>query len=124
MAKVLNLPHLESALQMRQLQDGIIAFDCETAACNYLDALQAAGSLTATLSEVDSHQLFRATADTKAAVVLVCGADSTSRAGSSGVEVVPEWPSSLVHQRQTVKFVPTPAQLAAALRGKGALDDW
>lgn len=122
MAKVLKTPHLEKSLQMRQLQDGIIAFDCDMAASSFLDSMQAAGNLNATLTEVDSHQLFRATADAKAAVVLVCGGDSPSRGGTEGKEVVPEWPSSLVHG--SVDFVPTSSQLAAALRGKRTMDDW
>jgi hypothetical protein len=120
MAKLLKVPHLEQALQVRHMQDGVIAFDNDMAAAQFIDALHGAGILNATLNEVNSHQLFRATADANTAVVLVCGGDSPSRDGSPS-EHSPTWPTSTV--RRSVDFVPTPAQLAAVLRGKQSMED-
>jgi hypothetical protein len=121
LAKLLKKPHLTEALQMRQMQDGVIAFDCDMAAESFLDSLHGAGNLRATLMEVDAHQLFRATADARAAVVLVCGGDSPSRGVGEDAASSVAWPSSTVHRQ--AGFVPTPAQLAAALRGK-SMEDW
>lgn len=177
MSKVLKMPHLEKALKVRKMKDGVITFDCDGAAARFLDYMHEAGSLSATLTEVDSHELFRATADVKAAVVLVCGEDSPSLASTSGEEIaepkypgdeispepvcpdetshetnseesdtendmeidmdaewpnvkpkesseeeIAEWPRSAVNRVHA--FVPTPAQLAAALRGKDSVEDW
>ena len=125
MARILKTPHLEKSLQLRRMQDGLVAFDCDMAAHSFLDALQAAGSIRATLNEVASHELFRGAADAKAVVVLVCGGDSSSRVEAvEGEESFPVWPASLVAHSRSAQFVPTPAQLAASLRGNGCMADW
>jgi hypothetical protein len=121
MAKLLKVPHLEGALKILQMQDGVIVFDNDVAAAQFLDSLHAAGVLSATLNEVNSHHLFRATADARNVVVLVCGGDSPSRARSPPADELPTWPTGSA--RRGADFVPTPAQLAAVLRGKHSMED-
>ena len=121
LARLVGDPSLAGKLKHRHMQDGIIAFADTRAAMNFRDKLQAAGSLAAALTEVDSHALFREAADAKHVVVLVGpdSAGSTVAAISKGAHLQ----DSLGGPAEDV-FVPSPAELAAALRGPSPMQDW
>eukprot|EP00892_Ulva_mutabilis_P005700 jgi/Ulvmu1/3501/UM162_0008.1 len=121
LARLVGDPSLAGKLTHRRMQDGVIAFADASAAMQFRDKLQAAGSLAAALTEVDSHALFRASADAQHVVVLVGPehADSAVAASTMGAHV----DDDLDVQRKDV-FVPSPAELAAALRGPSPTQDW
>lgn len=124
LAKVIGAPSLAGKLTHRHMQDGIIAFADVHAATRFRDELQTAGTLAAALTEVDSHSLFRASADAKHVVVLV-GSDHTDDAASELPAIArgSHLDSSGSSKEKDV-FVPTPAELAAALRGPSPTQDW
>lgn len=124
LADLIGVPSLSGKLTHRHMQDGIIAFADAHAAVCFRDELQAAGNLAAALTEVDSHQLFRASADAKHAVVLV-GPDGTADADAALPAIARGThldSSDRSHAKQV--FVPTPAELAAALRGPSPMQEW
>lgn len=124
LAKLVGSPSLARKLTHRHMQDGIIAFANAHAAMRFRDELQTSGTLAAALTEVDSHTLFRASADAKHVVVLV-GPDSTDDTASALPAIArgTHLDSSDSSEAKDV-FVPTPAELAAALRGASPMQDW
>lgn len=95
LAGVLGDPRLSEALSLDARTDGIVAFDTAAEADSFRNMLEADGHLDVGVVEVDSHALFRAREESKGVVVLLGQGDMT----------------------------PTPAQLAAALRGHRAFDE-
>lgn len=96
LAKVLKNARLASALSADVMRDGVVCFERAEHAESFAALLEGAGHLDVLVTEVDSHKLFRITADAQAVVVLV---------GESDV-------------------VPQPAKLAAALRGTEPMDNF
>jgi hypothetical protein len=97
LAEVLGNPNLSESFAMQVMKDGVVLFECPEKAEAFRNMLEAAGHLQVFVSEINSHAIFRALEDVDGLVVLV---------GKGGDD-----------------FMPTPAELAAALRQKPAFED-
>jgi hypothetical protein len=95
-AKLLHSPLLASSISFDIARDGVVTFEDAGEAQSFRNMLEADGYHGVLVLEVDSHDLFLALAQTKGVVVLMGQGD----------------------------VMPTPAQLAGALRGQRMFEDW